>query len=177
MTLTLDTFLDFLGEHKLAVLFHLTLLFGLLLWTRRSQAPSSVSVPTSTSAAPAPKPAPSIMSGFAPKEDVKLDPPKDDLISTADLAQCDGETEGRPIYVAIKGTIFDVSAKKDMYGPRAGYHIFAGKDASRALGKSSLKPEDAVSDYTTLTPEETTVLNDWYTYFSKRYNVVGKVAT
>jgi hypothetical protein len=28
--------------------------------------------------------------------------------------------------------------------------IFAGKDASRGLGMSSLKPEDAVSDYSTL---------------------------
>jgi hypothetical protein len=54
--------------------------------------------------------------------------------------------------------------------------IFAGKDASRGLGKSSLKPEDAVSDYSTLTDEEKGVLNDWYTYFSKRYNIVGKVA-
>lgn len=54
--------------------------------------------------------------------------------------------------------------------------VFAGKDASRGLGKSSLKPEDAVSDYSTLTEEELGVLNDWYTYFSKRYNIVGKVA-
>lgn len=54
--------------------------------------------------------------------------------------------------------------------------VFAGKDASRGLGKSSLKPEDAVSDWSTLTDEEKGVLNDWYTYFSKRYNIVGKVA-
>lgn len=53
--------------------------------------------------------------------------------------------------------------------------IFAGKDASRGLGKSSLKPEDAVADWSTLTDEEKGVLNDWYTYFSKRYNIVGKV--
>lgn len=90
-----------------------------------------------------------------------------------------------------------------MYGPGAGYNVsllsasttkdvtkgsmsyidssvflqvFAGKDASRGLGKSSLKPEDAVSDYSTLTEEEMGVLNDWFTYFSKRYNIVGKVA-
>jgi hypothetical protein len=31
----------------------------------------------------------------------------------------------------------------------------------RGLGKSSLKPEDAVSDYSTLTAEEKQVLDDW----------------
>ena len=39
-----------------------------------------------------------------------------------------------------------------------------------------MKPEDAVADYSTLTQEELGVLNDWFTYFSKRYNIVGKVA-
>lgn len=69
-----------------------------------------------------------------------------------------------------------------MYGPGCGYHVFVGKDASRSvnaaifhsphaahtwvypcsgLGKSSLKPEDAVSDYSTLTEEEMKVLDDW----------------
>lgn len=48
-----------------------------------------------------------------------------------------------------------------MYGKGAGYNIFAGKDASRGLGKSSLKPEDAVADYSTLDESEMGVLEDW----------------
>lgn len=68
-----------------------------------------------------------------------------------------------------------MSAKAQMYGKGAGYNVFAGKDASRALGMSSLKPEDAVADYSTLTPEELGVLDDWMKYFTKRYNIVGKV--
>ena len=48
-----------------------------------------------------------------------------------------------------------------MYGKGAGYNIFAGKDASRGLGKSSLKPEDAVADYSTLDQSEMGVLEDW----------------
>lgn len=45
--------------------------------------------------------------------------------------------------------------------PGNGYHIFAGKDASRGLGMSSLNPEDAVSDYSTLSESQMKVLNDW----------------
>lgn len=58
---------------------------------------------------------------------------------------------------------------------------------------SSLKPEDAVSDYSTLDEKDMKVLDDWHSFFScvsqsfvlpyvahnrlrKRYNVVGKVS-
>ena len=69
-----------------------------------------------------------------------------------------GTQEGYPTYVAIKvsstlslsspsrissrskGTVFDVTGNK-AYGPDGGYKVFAGKDASRALAQSSLKPE------------------------------------
>ncbi|GAA5911004.1 hypothetical protein JCM6882_006746 [Rhodosporidiobolus microsporus] len=105
----------------------------------------------------------------------ELDPPKDTPFSKAELAKYDGKDADTPIYVAIKGQIFDVSAKREMYGPGCGYHVFVAKDASRGLGKSSLKPEDAVADYSTLTPEELKVLDDWEKYFKKRYNIVGKV--
>lgn len=59
---------------------------------------------------------------------------KDDPISVTDLKQYDGSDPSKPIYVAIKGRVFDVSHKKDMYGKGAGYNVFAGKDASRGLG-------------------------------------------
>jgi hypothetical protein len=45
--------------------------------------------------------------------------------------------------------------------PGKGYHIFAGKDASKGLGMSSLKPEDAVSDYSSLDEKQLKVLDDW----------------
>lgn len=53
--------------------------------------------------------------------------------------------------------------------------VFAGKDASRALASSSLKPEDCVPEWQDLDDMEKTVLEEWYTFFSKRYNIVGKV--
>lgn len=105
---------------------------------------------------------------------MKLDPPKDDPISLEELQAYNGQDADKPIYVAIKGprhrpslrmslltpdtfhegTVFDVSSKRDMYGLGASYNIFAGKDGSRGLGKSSLKPEDAVADYSVLDDKE-----------------------
>ncbi|KDR67877.1 hypothetical protein GALMADRAFT_257777 [Galerina marginata CBS 339.88] len=118
------------------------------------------------------KPLKSIMQ--APRDD--LAPPKDDPYTTEELKQYDGTDASKPILVAIKGTIFDVSSKKDVYGPGRSYSIFAGKDGSRGLGMSSLKPEDALADYSTLDEKDKKVLDDWHAFFTKRYNVVGKVS-
>lgn len=53
--------------------------------------------------------------------------------------------------------------------------VFAGRDPSRALALSSLKPEDCVPEWYDLEDKEKQVLHDWFTFFSKRYNIVGKV--
>lgn len=53
--------------------------------------------------------------------------------------------------------------------------VFAGKDPSRGLACSSLKPEDCRPDWYDLDDKEKTVLDEWFTFFSKRYNIVGKV--
>ena len=38
-----------------------------------------------------------------------------------------------PIYLAINGTIYDVSNGRRFYGPGGSYHFFGGADASRAF--------------------------------------------
>ena len=53
--------------------------------------------------------------------------------------------------------------------------VFSGKDASRALAQSSLKPEDIRPEWEDLDDKEKKVLDEWFTYFSKRYNIVGIV--
>ncbi|KAH7358466.1 progesterone binding protein [Plectosphaerella cucumerina] len=114
------------------------------------------------------------MSGkFAPKEPVVLNPPKDDPISPEELAAANG-TSGK-CYVAIKGKVYDVTGNK-AYQEGGSYHVFAGKDASRALAKTSTKPEDVSPEWKDLDDKEKGVLDDWNTFFSKRYNVVGFVA-
>ncbi|RKU46676.1 hypothetical protein DL546_008483 [Coniochaeta pulveracea] len=115
------------------------------------------------------------MSGrFEPKEPVTLEPPKNDPITVEELAKANG-ADGGKCYVAIKGKVYDVTGKP-MYQPGGSYHVFAGKDASRALGKTSTKPEDVTPDWQDLEEKEKETLNDWITFFSKRYNVVGVVA-
>lgn len=117
-----------------------------------------------------------------------MQPPNKNLAESLDvpytreqLKKFDGSDPSKPIYVAIKGiivfsavsppthnlegTIFDVSKKIDVYGKGGSYNLFAGKDASKALGMSSLKPEDAISDYSTLPENEMKVLDEWYSFF------------
>ncbi|TVY44827.1 putative steroid-binding protein [Lachnellula subtilissima] len=101
---------------------------------------------------------------FEPKTPVVLAPPKDDPISVSSLATCD----------AIKGKVFDVTGNK-MYLEGGSYHVFAGHDASRALALTSTKAEDVKPEWQDLEDDKKKVLDDWMTFFSKRYNVVGLV--
>lgn len=56
-------------------------------------------------------------------------------------------------------------------GPHAAYILLLSRHANASSlsppGKSSLKPEDAVADYSTLEPAEMKVLDQWYDFFSK----------
>lgn len=86
--------------------------------------------------------------------------------------------EDKKIYIAIKGTIFDVTSRGDFYGPDGGYHLFAGHDATRALAKMSFEPDTlANSAFKDLTFMEKEVLNDWLFKFQhvKNYPIVGRV--
>ncbi|KAJ7032183.1 cytochrome b5 [Mycena alexandri] len=118
------------------------------------------------------KPVKSIMQ--APRDD--LAPPKDDPFTLAQLKEFDGSDPSKLIYVSIKGTVFDVTPKADVYGAGRSYNIFAGKDGSKGLGMSSLKEEDAVPDYRELNEGNRKVLDDWHAFFTKRYNIVGRVS-
>ncbi|KAI8912842.1 cytochrome b5-like heme/steroid binding domain-containing protein [Gorgonomyces haynaldii] len=93
-----------------------------------------------------------------------------------ELSKYNGTNPELPVYLAVKGTIFDVSSAREMYQPGKGYSVFAGKDASRALGKSSLKPEDCVPDTTGMTQEELQTLDKWYAHYEKKYPIVGRLS-
>lgn len=79
------------------------------------------------------------------------------------------------MFVSVKGIIFDVTKNGVRYAPGQNYHLFVGRDASRALAKSSLSIQDASPYVSDLGPAELKVLEDWFNYFSLRYNVVGRL--
>jgi predicted heme/steroid binding protein len=61
------------------------------------------------------------------------------------LKKYDGTNPDLPIYLAINGTIYDVSNGRRHYGPGGSYHFFAGADASRAFVTNCFK-EDITPD-------------------------------
>lgn len=54
-------------------------------------------------------------------------------LSESELSLYNGQDPEKPIYVAVNGSVFDVSANRLTYGPMGGYHFFAGRDAARAF--------------------------------------------
>ncbi|PHU14098.1 Membrane steroid-binding protein 1 [Capsicum chinense] len=67
-------------------------------------------------------------------------------ISEEELKEYDGSDPNKPLLMAIKGQIYDVSQSRMFYGPGGPYALFAGKDASRALAKLSFEEKDLTGD-------------------------------
>ena len=91
------------------------------------------------------------------------------------LKAYDGRDISRPLLLALKGRVMDVSTGSDYYGPEGAYKPFAGKDASYAFAMMSLKPEDAHADLTGVPDEHLKILDDWYDKLTKKYPTVGRL--
>ncbi|XP_030951199.1 probable steroid-binding protein 3 [Quercus robur] len=98
-------------------------------------------------------------------------------LTSQQLTQYNGTDASKPLYVAVKGRIFDVTNGKSFYGPGGPYAMFAGKDASRALAKMSKNDEDVTPSLDGLSDKEIGVLNDWEKKFEAKYPVVGRVVS
>jgi len=85
----------------------------------------------------------------------------------------------KTIYIAIKGKVFDVSHRSEFYGPGSAYENFAGRDASRGLATNSfdaavLTPLDqSIDTLDDLDDEAKRSLDDWFNFFTGKYNIVG----
>ncbi|MCL7044167.1 hypothetical protein MKW94_018856 [Papaver nudicaule] len=111
------------------------------------------------------------------EEDVEPLPPPVQLgeITEEELKVYDGTDPKKPLLMAIKGQIYDVSQSRMFYGPGGPYALFTGKDASRALAKMSFEDKDLTGDTTGLGPFELEALQDWEYKFMSKYVKVGTV--
>ncbi|KAM6220063.1 neudesin [Rhynchocyon petersi] len=99
------------------------------------------------------------------------------LFTEEELARFDGEEEDQPIYMAVKGVVFDVTSGKEFYGRGAPYNALTGKDSTRGVAKMSLDPADLTHDTTGLTPKELESLDDIFTHVYKaKYPIIGYTA-
>ncbi|ESR35139.1 Membrane steroid-binding protein 2 [Citrus sinensis] len=96
-------------------------------------------------------------------------------ITEEELKQYDGSDSKKPLLMAIKSQIYDVSQSRMFYGPGGPYALFAGKDASRALAKMSFEEKDLTGDISGLGPFELEALQDWEYKFMSKYVKVGSI--
>lgn len=96
-------------------------------------------------------------------------------LTIEELSKCNGMDPYRPLLVAIRGKIFNVSRGVEFYGPGKAYGVYAGKEISRALGKMSLDEADCNGELGDLTEKQMTVLAQWEEKFTKKYPVVGEI--
>ncbi|KAJ5592167.1 hypothetical protein N7537_009071 [Penicillium hordei] len=66
-------------------------------------------------------------------------------LTPSQLSLYNGTDTNLPLYVAVNGTVFDVSANRMIYGPGGSYNFFAGRDATRAFVTGCFK-EDLTND-------------------------------
>mmetsp|Transcript_3288 Transcript_3288/g.9451 ORF Transcript_3288/g.9451 Transcript_3288/m.9451 type:complete len:253 (+) Transcript_3288:165-923(+) len=95
-------------------------------------------------------------------------------VTPAELAEHDGRDPSKPILLAIRGCVYDVSKGRDFYGP-GGAYPFAGKEVARALAKTSLEPKDFTAVVDDLSQTEMDTLRGWEDKFLSKYAVYGKL--
>uniref|UniRef100_A0A8D0DYM9 Neudesin neurotrophic factor n=1 Tax=Salvator merianae TaxID=96440 RepID=A0A8D0DYM9_SALMN len=99
------------------------------------------------------------------------------LFTESELARYNGQEENQPIYLAVKGVVFDVTSGKEFYGKGAPYNALVGKDSTRGIAKMSLDPDDLTHDTTGLTEEELESLDETFNnVYKAKYPIVGYTA-
>eukprot|EP00252_Welwitschia_mirabilis_P026749 TRINITY_DN888_c0_g1_i1.p1 TRINITY_DN888_c0_g1~~TRINITY_DN888_c0_g1_i1.p1 ORF type:complete len:262 (+),score=64.29 TRINITY_DN888_c0_g1_i1:116-787(+) len=98
-------------------------------------------------------------------------------VTEEELRAYDGSDPKKPLLMAIKGQIYDVTQSRMFYGPGGPYALFAGRDASRALAKMSFDEQDLNANLEGLGPFELDTLQDWEFKFQCKYVKVGTIKT
>lgn len=78
-----------------------------------------------------------------------------------------------PVYLAVRGKVFDVTPGKNFYGPGGPYENFAGRDASRGLACGSFDEDmltkdlyGPLDDLSGLGLDERQAMQDWEDRFA-----------
>ncbi|KAL8572000.1 hypothetical protein ACOMHN_057683 [Nucella lapillus] len=119
----------------------------------------------------------SVMSKYKLKDlefNIKPGDPPSKIFTAKEIAEYDGSDQEKPIYMAVRGVVFDVSSGRRFYGKGSDYNALVGKDASRGVAQMSLDPQDLTHDLTGLDSDTLKSLDEIYegTYLEK-YPVVG----
>ncbi len=86
--------------------------------------------------------------------------------------------DGSPIYLAILGRVYDVTAGDAFYGPDAGgYSGFAGRDGSRAFVTGEFNAEGLVEQIDDLSDQQVNDVFQWNDFYTNqdKYHYLGKV--
>lgn len=110
------------------------------------------------------------------------DPDAGIALTLEELAEYDGRelpgTNGHaPLFLAVRGRIYDVSAGASFYGPGRSYHKLVGKDATRAFCTGCLEPECLISSVEGLTESQQKEAERWIELYEHhdKYKLVGRV--
>ena len=73
-------------------------------------------------------------------------PPQIGDMTLLELSKYNGRDPMRPLLLAVRGRVFDVTTGRAFYGPGAGYHLFAGREVARALAKVAVEEEHCTDE-------------------------------
>ncbi|EOR04185.1 DNA-directed RNA polymerase II subunit RPB9 [Wallemia ichthyophaga EXF-994] len=95
--------------------------------------------------------------------------------SVDQLADFNGRN-GKDIYLAVNGLVFDVSSNPRIYGPGGMYHAAVAKDAARAFVTNCFK-DQPTHDLRGLTEKELSQVKGWQSFFDNhpKYMLVGGI--
>ncbi|KAJ1664054.1 Dihydrodipicolinate synthase [Coemansia sp. RSA 1813] len=98
-----------------------------------------------------------------------------------ELAECNGKDEDTPLYIGVKGIVYDVSQSRGFYGPGGPYSNFSGRDASRGLALACFEEsvltglDDPIDNLEDLDQAERDSLDEWAEFFAGKYVPVGRL--
>ncbi|XP_065174910.1 neudesin-like [Sycon ciliatum] len=102
----------------------------------------------------------------------------DRVFTEEELAEYDGSDPSKPIYLSIKGAVYDVTKGKDFYGKDAAYNALVGRDSTVSIARMSLEPADLAlkHDISVLSSSELEALESVITStYVPKYPVVGRL--